>query len=170
MEEKRNNFQFPMSNVQFSIDFCFDKVLNFLSYRARSEYEINFYMLRKAWPEDVRVEIINKLKHLKLIDDEDFSRQWIASRSRGRISGRSLLKAELRKKGIAKELIDRLVSEERGSASEEILAEKAIEKKLAKMKDLPVMEQKNKLYGQLLRKGFSSSTAEGVIDKLLKKE
>lgn len=148
----------------------FDKVLNFLSYRSRSEYEINFYMLRKGWSEDIRKEIIEKLKHLKLIDDEDFVRQWINSRSRGRIAGRSLLKAELRKKGIAREIIDRLVSEERGSTSEEILAEKAIAKKLAQLKNLSVFEQKNKLYGMLVRKGFSSAIAEEVIAKLFKEE
>lgn len=148
----------------------FDKVLNFLSYRVRSEYEINFYMLRKKWPEDIREEIITKLKHLKLIDDEDFARQWIAHRSFGRPAGKSFLKMELRKKGIDKEIIDRLLTEERTAASEEILAVKLCQKYLPRFKDLPVLEQKNKLYGLLVRKGFSSSTAEEVIAKLLEKE
>ena len=157
-----------MANNDFQEKF--DKVLNFLSYRARSEYEINYYMLRKKWPEEIRTAILEKLGKLKLIDDEDFARQWIASRTNGRPAGKALVKMELRKKGIAKEIIDRLIQEERTSVSEEILAEKLCLKRLGRLKDLPILEQKTKLFLFLQRKGFSSDTAKQIIDKLLKKE
>ncbi len=148
----------------------FDKVLNFLSFRARSEYEINFYMLRKNWPEEVRKKIIDKLNELKLINDEDFARQWISSRSNSRLAGRSQVKFELIKKGIDKEIINKLLAEERTSTTEKLLAEKLCRKKLERLKNLPLGEKKEKLFGLLSRRGFSSETAVEVIDKLLKKE
>lgn len=148
----------------------FDKVLNFLSFRARSQYEINFYMLRKNWPEEIRKKIIDKLNQLKLINDEDFARQWIFSKSHSRPAGKALVKYELQKKGIAKEMIDRLLSEERTETTEEILAEKLCQKRLERLKNLPSREKREKLFGLLSRRGFSSETAVEVIDKLIKKE
>lgn len=148
----------------------FDKVLNFLSFRARSEYEINFYMLRKNWPEEIRKKIIDKLNKLKLINDEDFARQWISSRSNSRPAGKSQVKYELIKKGIGKEIINKLLTEERTTVTEELLAEKLCRKKLERLKNLPLGKKKEKLFGLLSRRGFSSETAVEVIDKLLKKE
>lgn len=148
----------------------FNKVLNFLSYRARSEYEISYYMLRKSWPEEIQKNIIDKLKLLKLINDEDFARQWIASKSSFHPEGKTLLKIELRKKGIDKETIERLLSEERSNTTEEVLAEKIARQRLEKLKNLDLKQKKEKLYGFLGRRGFSSGLAVKIIDKLLKKE
>lgn len=148
----------------------FDKVLNFLSFRARSEYEIDFYMLRKGWTEEIKETIKNKLKQLKLIDDEDFARQWISSRSNSRPAGKSQVKYELIKKGIGKEIINKLLTEERTTVTEELLAEKLCRKKLERLKNLPLRGKREKLFGLLSRRGFSSQTAIRIIDKLLKKE
>ncbi|MDP3052010.1 MAG: RecX family transcriptional regulator, partial [bacterium] len=71
---------------------------------------------------------------------------------------------------IAKEIIDRLLSEERTETAEEILAEKLCQKRLVRLKNLSPKEKKEKLFGLLSRRGFSSQTAIGVIDKLIKKE
>lgn len=148
----------------------FDKVLNFLSFRARSELEINEYMLRKGWDEETRKRVLEKLRRLQLIDDVSFARQFLASRTFVRPEGRSLVKMELRRKGVAKEVVEKLLAEERGSASEEILAEKYGRKKLDRLKNLPVLEAKRKLYSALAMRGFASETVSEVIDKLLKKE
>ncbi|PIV01350.1 hypothetical protein COS55_02140 [Candidatus Shapirobacteria bacterium CG03_land_8_20_14_0_80_40_19] len=148
----------------------FDKVLSFLSYRARSEYEIDFYMLRKGWSEETKKAVKDKLKQLKLIDDEDFARQWISSRSNSRPAGKSQIKFELTKKGIDKEIISRLLAEERTSTAEGLMAEKLCQKRLERLKGLPLREKREKLFGLLARRGFSSQTAIGIIDKLIKKE
>lgn len=153
-----------------NISEYFDRVLNFLSFRARSEYEIDFYMLRKGWAEEIKETIKNKLKQLKLIDDEDFARQWISSRSNSRPAGKSQVKYELIKKGIGKEIINKLLTEERTTVTEELLAGKLCRKKLERLKNLPLGEKREKLFGLLSRRGFSSETAVEAIDKLLKKE
>lgn len=156
------------SKEDFSV--CFDKVLNFLSYRARSEYEISYYMLRKVWPTEIQQQIIEKLKHLGLINDEDFARQWISAKSNSKPEGLTLLKFQLKKKGISKEIIEKLLLEQRDGSTEEILAKKVATKRLEKLKNLEPKEKKEKLYGFLTRKGFASGLALRIIDKLLKKE
>ena len=153
---------------EFSL--VFDKVLRFLSFRPRSEFEINEYMLRKEVGGETREMVLEKLKNLNLIDDEAFARQWIEFRTHGRPEGKTLIKMELRRKGVDKEIIDKLLSEERGSASEKILAEKYGRAKLKRFKNLPALEAKRKLYSALMMRGFSGETVREVIDKLLKKE
>ncbi len=148
----------------------FDKVLKFLSIRSRSEYEINFYMLKKGWGEEIRNKILAKLKDLQLINDEDFAKQWIEHRTHGRPEGVSLVKMELRRKGVDKEIVEKLLSEERGTEQEFILAEKYGQKKMEKLKNLPVFEMKRKLYSTLTCRGFSGGVIGKVIDKLLEKE
>jgi len=159
-----------MADTSEDIGFKFDKVLKFLSFRARSEFEINEYMLRKGWNEETRKEVLEKLKILKLLDDEAFARQWIGYRTHSRPKGRSLVKMELRKKGVNKEIIDKLLSEERGSASEKILAEKYGRAKLKRFKNLPALEAKRKLYSALMIRGFNGEIVGEVVDKLLKEE
>ena len=153
-----------------NISSFFDKVLKFLSFRPRSEFEINEYMLRKGWDEETRKKIMEKLKNLQLIDDEAFARQWLASRTHFRPEGKSLVKKELRKKGIKREIIDQLLQDERGSATEEILAEKYARKKMERLKSLPVLVAKRRLFSALLMRGFDNEIAKTVVDKLLERE
>lgn len=159
-----------MADSSEDIGFKFDKVLKFLSYRSRSEFEIKEYMLRKGWDEKTRNIILEKLKELKFINDEDFARQWLASRSHSRPKGRFLVKMELQKKGVDKEIINELLLEERKVTTEETLAEEYGQKKLERLKGLPVLEIKRKLYSALVMRGFSAEIVGRVIDKLLKEE
>lgn len=154
------------------VSSCFDKVLKFLSYRFRSEFEIKEYILRKGWDEETRNAILEKLKRLKFINDEEFARQWLASRSRSRPKGRSLVKMELLKKGVDKEIINELLSEERKVIAEESLAEEYGQKKLARLirSASSGLEIKRKLYSALAMRGFSAEIVGRVVDKLCKRE
>ncbi|HUW24419.1 MAG TPA: RecX family transcriptional regulator [Patescibacteria group bacterium] len=147
----------------------FDKVLKFLSFRPRSEFEINEYLLRKKVGEETRKMVRQKLKALKLIDDEAFAQWWIEQRSTFRPSGVRLVKYELRRKGIAEELIKRLLAEERPKEVDIQLAEKLAQKKLVRLTNLPPGEVKQKLYAALAQKGFSFETIEETVAKILKK-
>jgi regulatory protein len=94
----------------------------------------------------------------------------LASRTHFRPEGRSLVKKELRKKGIKREIIDQLLQEERGSATEEMLAEKYARKKMERLKSLPVLVAKRRLFSALLMRGFDNEIAKTVVDKLLERE
>ncbi len=148
----------------------FDKVLKFLSFRSRSELEIKEYLLRKSCSLELIEEIIAKLKHLNFINDEEFARSWIQSRTGFRPEGRALILMELRKKGISKDILDKVFPEERPASQENMLAEKLALKKLERIKNLPFLEQKKKLYSSLSQKGFSFDVIFTIVDKLLKKE
>jgi len=147
-----------------------DKVLNFLSFRPRSSQEISDYLLKKNIGETTRKMVMEKLIALKLINDEEFTRWWIEQRTNARPTGKRLIGYELSRKGIKREDITQVLSEERGSASEELLAEKLAEKRWPKLKKLPLFEAKNKLFSYLAGKGFEIEVVNAVVAKIAKKE
>jgi len=169
------NQEIPPNDVRKLINesefaLIFDKILKFLSFRPRSEFEINEYMLRKGVGEQTRKMVLEKLKSLQLIDDKAFTKWWVEQRSGGRPAGVRLVRFELRRKGIDRQAIDEQIAEARGSGGDEILAEKVAVKKLKRIMNLPKLEIRKKLYSALGLRGFSSEIIEKVIDKLLKKE
>ncbi|MDO8488484.1 MAG: regulatory protein RecX [bacterium] len=73
--------------------------LRFLSFRARSEQEMRLKLAQRYTSVEVD-QTVARLKQLDLINDGDFARQYIESRSRSRPRSRKLLELELRRKGV----------------------------------------------------------------------
>ncbi|RJR24999.1 hypothetical protein C4578_02240 [Candidatus Microgenomates bacterium] len=148
----------------------FDKVLRFLSYRPRSFFEIEGYLEKNKVGKETQKLVKNKLGSLKLIDDEAFVRWWIEQRTKFRPKGRYFIIAELNQKGIAKDLIEKVLPEERTKDDERSVAQKIALKKLERIKNLPENEKKLKLYSALSQRGFSYDIIKEIVDKVLEKE
>jgi len=147
----------------------FDRALKFLSFRPRSEFEINEYLLRKGVGEETRKIVLEKLGQFKLLDDEAFAKWWLDQGSGFRPKGSCLVKFELQRKGIKKEIVESLMAENRSTTADALLAEKVALKKLERLKNLPTLEIKKKLFSSLAQKGFSFAVIEETVAKLLKK-
>lgn len=76
------------------------QILKFLAFRARSEKEIRDRLTKYGLNPTVIETEIEKLKKWKLVDDTEFAKTYIESRSRSRPRSRKLLELELRRKGI----------------------------------------------------------------------
>ncbi len=87
-----------------------ESALRLLELRARSSKEIEQRLREKGYEAEVILAAIAKLTGLGLIDDADFARQWVESRSRARPKGARLLRSELAQKGVAKNEIEEAVS------------------------------------------------------------
>src|SRR3989344_6625517 len=91
----RNNF--PSKSVKSK------QILNFLAIRARSEKEIRDRLSKYGLAaSEIEIEI-EKLKKWKLVDDAEFAKTYIESKSRSRPPSRRLLDLELRRKGVTLE-------------------------------------------------------------------
>ncbi len=156
-----------MSTSDFSS--VFDKILKFLSFRPRSELEIDGYLLKKDVDEETREAVKQKLLALKLIDDEAFARWWLDQRTTFRPKGSRLVKFELRRKGISEELIAGIMAEERPKTIDLALAERLARKKWERLKNLPPLEIKKKIYAFLAQRGFSFEVIEEAVAKILQK-
>lgn len=85
--------------------------LRFLGSRPRTEREI-VDRLRRASADDEVIETTReRLRELGYIDDEAFAAWWIEQRDRHAPRGRRLLEAELRQRGVPRDVIERLRDE-----------------------------------------------------------
>ena len=82
--------------------------LRLLSYRMRSVAEMETRLARKSYPAAIITHTITELQRLGLLDDADFARTWVESRCHSR--GPTRLKQELRQKGIARDLAEKITA------------------------------------------------------------
>lgn len=160
------------------VERLLNKALKFLSFRMRSEQEIRDYFFRKGKLEmeqdsleKTRYEssiekVIAKLTSLDQINDKAFAKWWVEQRSKFRPKGAQAIRMELIKKGINKEIIDRVLP----TSSQKELALKAASRKHEQLKKLPTQEYQQKLVSFLSRRGFDWETIRSVIDTLKSKK
>ena len=127
----------------------------FLSYRPRSEKELQDFLQKKliTWKVAGQISVkktIDRLRDLGYVDDRKFIDWWIGQRSGFRPKGRRAITGELMKKGIDKTLIESVFSDKvaGGEFDEYTEAQKVIRKKIVLWRQMPVIEQINPEYGK----------------------
>lgn len=160
----QNITQAKIENIisEYELSKNLDKVLNFLSFRPRSKKEIENYLKKKNLGEDEKKLILKKLEKLKMINDLEFAKFFVESRVKFRPKGKRLMAAELVQKGIARQIIEKVLQD--AEISELDLAKEAISKNLPKFLKLPKFEAKNKIAQFLARRGFPWETIKTIID------
>ncbi|MDH5506458.1 MAG: RecX family transcriptional regulator [Anaerolineae bacterium] len=143
-------------------EVAYQRALNFLSYRPRSEHEV-IANLRKheTSQEDIDI-VLGKLRRSNLVNDSDFAKLWVENRSEFRPRGRFALRVELRQKGVADDTIEAAIE----NIEEETLAYRAADKKAGKLKDLPWLDFRKKMSGFLSRRGFSYGIISSVVPRV----
>ena len=111
--------------------------------------------------------VIEKLKKLKLIDDEKFAKEWSEYRLRNNKS-RNFIMRELNKKGIPRETASEILNS--FSVNESELAYDAVKSRLQRYKKLEPMKAKSKIFRFLAGRGFSYDTIESVMGKIIKND
>lgn len=146
----------------------FENVYRFLTIRNRSEKEIRDYLTKKKAESEIISVIIEKLKQQKFLDDEAFARSWIRSRARWKPKGTHALKMELSQKGIAKEIIERVLSEGAEELPDQLTqAKQLIEKRISRLSGASKQEIYAKVGGFLSRRGFDWNTIKKAIDSFV---
>lgn len=148
----------------------FDKVLNFLSFRPRSEKEVKDYLFKKKVDEEEAGAVIKELKEKGYLNDEEFARWWIEQRQTFRPKARRVLVIELRQKGIAQDLIVKSLNDYINKDTEFEMALKLAKKKAGTLEKLPPDEFRQKLGNYLVRRGFEWEIVKHAIDLVIKKE
>lgn len=147
---------------------------NFLSSRARSEYEVRKRIMKLDIDDEIIEKVIYRLKELKLIDDKEYAKMWLEERSRLKPEGRNKLALGLKNKGIKPQIIDECMSEweyDDLSVAIELLQKKIANKDFSlvyKDKSLYTKEIQ-KLYRYLLYRGIGYDTAKRAIETCLEK-
>jgi regulatory protein len=133
------------------------RALNFLGYRARSEKEVRDRLRRYGYGEETVEGVVERLKELGYLDDEDFTRLVVRERAR-RYGPRRVL-AELRKSGVDAELAQGVVEEEFAGRSEMKQARSAAARRYNRGGS---DAEARRVYGFLVRRGYSAEVCAEV--------
>lgn len=153
---------------------AFEKYLNlalrYLSYRPRSEKELKDYLKKKKVEPAIIDRVVKNLHEHKFLNNEEFAKWWIEQKTSFRPLGLSLIKIQLRQKGISEEVIDRLAhgSEFRVQSNLE-RAKMLVQKRIHRYKSRSKQEIYHKLGAFLARRGFDWDTIKQAIDDVTKK-
>jgi regulatory protein len=126
--------------------------------------ELRAKLARKGFPPEQCDALVGDLSEIGLLDDAKYAQLWVESRAVFKPMGASRLRAELARKGIARELIDQALSDSREDRDEDGAALELARKKLRTMRSLEPDAARRRLAGFLGRRGFPG----GVIAKVLK--
>ena len=140
-----------------------EKALKLLAVRPRSEKELRQKLLQKGFTGKIVFEVISDLKKVDLINDEKFAESWAFSRLANKPMGRFLLKQELFRKGIKKELIEEVIKKSFEDEKEIELAKKLLDKRKKLFQNLEDRKVQKKLSDFLLRRGFSYEIVNKVM-------
>ncbi len=136
-----------------------------LKYRQRSEKEIRERLSRKKFSDETIRETIVFLKEKKFIDDNLFARAWLSERLQKAFGPRRLVR-ELKLKGIEKQVIENNLREVKESYNELEIARELAAGKLNRLRGLDFQIAKRRVYGYLLRRGFSPEIVMDVLNQI----
>lgn len=142
--------------------FALDRAVGYLAARARSKREIEQKLLQAGYRPCTVEMVIYKLERENLLDDADFARQWVESRSTHKL-GRNRIAQELRRKGISQEETEEALSaidDEDQLSGAIALAEKAAAR--IKPGEDP-RKAASRIAGMLARRGYSWDVAKEAI-------
>jgi len=140
---------------------CFNAAIRYLSYRPRSEPELRERLRQRGFDGDSVEAVVNRLRNQGLVDDMAFAQFWKDNRQSFSPRSRGLTRLELRRKGVASDIIDQVVS----AIDDDTNAYQAALSKTHRLPRSDYQSFRHRLGGHLKRRGFSY----GVIDRTVRR-
>ncbi|UCD19812.1 MAG: RecX family transcriptional regulator [candidate division WOR-3 bacterium] len=134
------------------------RAFRLLRYRSRSSQELKTRLLRIGFDDEPVAGVIEELMQNNSLDDEKFARSFVADYTKLRPRGNVYIRRELTKRGIAGEIIERLIT----ARDEKVVIEGFVQRKLS---DLNIKNPKDRARAirRLLTRGFTPSVVYEVI-------
>ncbi len=153
----------PTDPITAARDYC----LNLLTARPLTRAELHKKLIGKGYEEAVAELVLNRLHEVGLIDDAAVAELWVRSRHNYQGMARKALSIELRRKGVADEIVAEAVSTV-DSDAEEARARELVRKRLRGTVPADEVTMIRRLVGMLARKGYSEGLAYRVVKSELR--
>ena len=141
---------------------CFNVAVRYLSYRPRSVFELRERLRQRSFDGDKVEAVLTKLKEQGLVDDMAFAQFWRDNRESFNPRSRWLTKLELRRKGVANDIIDQVVD----TIDDDDSAYRAAQRKA---RNLPLSDYRlfqRRLGEYLKRHGFGYRVIYHTVERL----
>ena len=138
-----------------------ERLIRFATIRPRTEFEVKRWFARKKVSEKDSQIALRELKTAGLVDDEAFAKWWVDQRVTFRPKSSRLLVLEIVKKGVSRELAQKVVG--KSNLNDESMAFQLIEKKKRIWERLSPEERKKKTIAFLQTRGFKWEVIKKMI-------
>lgn len=145
------------------IERAYERALDYLSYRPRSEWEVQRNLRQKDIDDPVIDVVVGRLTRAGLLDDGEFARYWVDNRVRFNPRGLRGLRHELRQRGVSRGIIDETLA----ALDIEAAARKAVEVGARRFSQAAPRDFRRKLQAYLARRGFSYAVIEPLVQEKL---
>lgn len=138
-----------------------------IDHRMRTRRELAVKLKARGRTDEVIDQVLDRLEHAGLIDDGRFARLWIDERLRRRPAGLSLLRRELRQKGIDAETVDTALEESASGEGETERAYEALRRQSHRYARLDRDAAHRRMVAFLVRRGFGQAVIYQVVHRVL---
>lgn len=139
------------------------RAMHLLQKMDRTRWELERKLYENGYPQIVVLRALEYVESFHYIDDKRYATMYIQNQKTKK--GKARIKMELMRKGISAEIIAEALIKTEDEADTKEVIHSLIEKKCSHPKDMDEKE-KRKLYGFLLRRGFSSSDILSVFREI----
>ena len=108
--------------------------LRALGRRMHTAHEIRAGLSKRDFADEAVSSVVEELVRVGYINDLDFARTWVTSRSVHQLHGRLRLLRDLRQKGVPDEIAESVLKDSFPDEDEVVIAKKAAEKKIRTMR------------------------------------
>ncbi len=143
---------------------CLDTALRYLSYRPRSEWEIRKYLEKRGVSPSSVGAVLLSLREQGLLNDVAFAEFWKTNRESFSPRSQAMLRSELRRKGIAQDIIAEVIQE----VDEEASAYEAAQKKARRFAGSDYDSFRRGVAAFLRQRGFNHEVSQQTINHLWK--
>jgi regulatory protein len=143
--------------------------LKLLSYRGRSEKELKERLIKKGVSAPLVSSTVDYLRKLGYLDDVSLAEALKREAITRKLLSQTGAKKYLLDRGIPRDIVHSIFRQEEETDRENAI--KFIRKKSGMFKNYPQETVRRRLYGQLLRRGYSPETICAVLkDKTINRE
>ncbi len=144
------------------MEFAYRQAARLVARRPRTEWELRTLFNRLKLAEREQEDVMQSLRHSKLVSDAEFAMAWLENRMAFRPRGAWALRAELRGRGVPAEVIEATLSD----FDEERAAALAARQGLRKYQHLSPELFRLRLSAYLQRRGFQHPTIDPLVEQL----
>ena len=141
---------------------CLNAANHYLSYRPRSESELRERLHQRGFNGDSVEVVLAKLKEQGLVDDMAFAQFWKDNRESFSPRSQWLTKLELRRKGVANNIIDQIAD----TIDDEDSAYRAAQSKAHSLSLSDYQSFRRRLGDYLKRRGFGYGVINHTVERL----
>ena len=135
------------------------RAMHILERTDKTEAQLRRKLEESEYPKEAVESAIAYVTSYGYLDDRRYAEHYIEWKKQGK--GKARLKMELVQKGISREIIEEVLESTEFGETREMIRQIIIKKRKT---DIPMNEkEKQRLYGFLMRKGFSSSDILAVM-------